>query len=82
MGGNNYIHHAAGMLESMQCVAYELYVIDDGTIELYHPDSGTIYEFGGQGYLQFLKSKTGKATQARKRVKRTLPKMHVKRQRK
>ncbi|CAB1070251.1 Trimethylamine methyltransferase family protein [Olavius algarvensis Delta 1 endosymbiont] len=32
MGGNNYIHHAAGMLESMQCVAYEMYVIDDEII--------------------------------------------------
>jgi trimethylamine--corrinoid protein Co-methyltransferase len=32
MAGNNYIHHAAGMLESMQCVAYELYVIDDEII--------------------------------------------------
>ena len=32
MGGNNYIPHAAGMLESMQCVAYELYVIDDEII--------------------------------------------------
>ncbi len=32
MGGNNYIHHAAGMLESMQCVAYELYVIDNEII--------------------------------------------------
>ena len=61
---------------------FELYVLNDATVELYHPDSGTIYEFGGQGYLQFLKSKDGKGTQARKRVKRTLPKMHVKRQRK
>lgn len=32
MGGNNYIHHAAGMLESMQCVAHELYVLDDKII--------------------------------------------------
>ncbi len=32
MAGNNYIHHAAGMLESMQCIAYELYVIDDEII--------------------------------------------------
>jgi trimethylamine--corrinoid protein Co-methyltransferase len=32
MGGNNYIHHAAGMLESMQCIAYEQYVIDDEII--------------------------------------------------
>ena len=32
MGGNNWIHHAAGMLESMQCIAYEQYVIDDEII--------------------------------------------------
>ena len=32
MGGNNYIHHAAGMLESMVSVAYEQYIIDDEII--------------------------------------------------
>ena len=32
MGGCNYIHHAAGMLESMNCIAYEQYVIDDEII--------------------------------------------------
>jgi trimethylamine:corrinoid methyltransferase-like protein len=32
MGGNNYIHHAAGMLESMLCIAYEQYVMDDEVI--------------------------------------------------
>jgi trimethylamine--corrinoid protein Co-methyltransferase len=32
MGGNNYIHHAAGMLESMLCIAYEQYIIDDEII--------------------------------------------------
>jgi trimethylamine--corrinoid protein Co-methyltransferase len=32
MGGSNYIHHAAGMLESMLMVAYEQYVIDDEII--------------------------------------------------
>ena len=32
MGGNNYIHHAAGMLESMLCISYEQYVIDDEII--------------------------------------------------
>ena len=32
MGGNNYIHHAAGMLESMNSVAYEQYIIDDEII--------------------------------------------------
>jgi trimethylamine--corrinoid protein Co-methyltransferase len=34
MGGSNYIHHAAGMLESMLTVAYEQYVIDDEIISM------------------------------------------------
>jgi trimethylamine--corrinoid protein Co-methyltransferase len=29
MGGSNFVHHAAGMLESMLTVAYEQFVIDD-----------------------------------------------------
>lgn len=29
MAGSNYVHHAAGMLESMLAVAYEQFVIDD-----------------------------------------------------
>ena len=32
MGGSNYIHHSAGMLESMMAVAYEQFVIDDEII--------------------------------------------------
>jgi trimethylamine--corrinoid protein Co-methyltransferase len=32
MAGSNYIHHAAGMLESMRTVAYEQYVIDNEII--------------------------------------------------
>jgi trimethylamine--corrinoid protein Co-methyltransferase len=32
MGGSNYIHHAAGMLESMLGVAYEQFVLDDEII--------------------------------------------------
>ncbi len=58
---------------------FELYVINDSTIELYHVDSGTIYEFQGRGYIQYLKSgsKTGK-----KRSKVKNPTMNVTRQRK
>jgi trimethylamine--corrinoid protein Co-methyltransferase len=29
MAGSNYVHHAAGMLESMLAVAYEQFVMDD-----------------------------------------------------
>nr|WP_299072047.1 nicotinic acid mononucleotide adenyltransferase [uncultured Allomuricauda sp.] len=58
---------------------FELYVINDSTIELYHVDSGTIYEFTGRGYIQYLKSgsKTGKK---RSKVKNAT--MNVTRQRK
>lgn len=35
---------------------FELSVIDDETISLYHNASGTTYEFEGKGFLQYLKS--------------------------
>ena len=34
---------------------FELSVINDGMIELYHNASGTIYEFTGRGYIQYLR---------------------------
>ncbi|WP_282161923.1 nicotinic acid mononucleotide adenyltransferase [Ulvibacterium marinum] len=58
---------------------FELYVINDSTIELYHPDSRTIYEFHGRGYQQYLKS--GKGSEAKKRTKTSNPVMKVKRKR-
>ncbi|MGJ8683205.1 MAG: nicotinic acid mononucleotide adenyltransferase [Nonlabens sp.] len=45
---------------------FDLYVIDDRTIELYHAASGTTYEFKGRGYIQLkstnsVESNTGKS---------------------
>jgi len=37
---------------------FELSVINDSTIELYHPASETVYEFKGRGYIQYLKQST------------------------
>ncbi len=59
---------------------FELYVINDSTIELYHPDSGTVYEFRGRGYIEYLKS--GKSTVDKKRQKTSNPVMKVQRSRK
>ncbi len=58
---------------------FEIYVINDSTIELYHVASGTVYEFAGRGFIQYLKSnpKTGKK---REKVKNSI--MSVSRQRK
>jgi hypothetical protein len=50
---------------------FELNVIDDGTIELFHPDSGTTYEFQGRGYIQFLRpSADGSSTQLKQTDKK------------
>ena len=35
---------------------FELSVINDEKIELFHPSSETVYEFVGRGYIQYLKS--------------------------
>ena len=59
---------------------FELYVINDNTIELYHPNSQTVYEFIGKGYQQYLKS--GKGSIGKKREKTSNPIMKVKRSRK
>ncbi|WP_405294857.1 nicotinic acid mononucleotide adenyltransferase [Algibacter sp. Ld11] len=39
---------------------FELSVINDGKIELYHAASGTKYEFEGRGYIQYLRSENSK----------------------
>ena len=39
---------------------FELNVINDGLIELYHATSGTYYEFEGQGYIQFMRNAQGR----------------------
>ncbi|WP_457617015.1 hypothetical protein [Lutibacter sp.] len=52
---------------------FELTVINDGKIQLYHISSGTTYEFTGRGYIQYLKTTTSKEgtvnTSGRKRTK-------------
>lgn len=38
---------------------FELSVINDQRIELYHPTSGTYYEFTGRGYIQYMRTAEG-----------------------
>ncbi len=38
---------------------FELNVITDELIELFHPSSGTFYEFDGRGYIQYLRMEDG-----------------------
>lgn len=54
---------------------FELSVINDRKISLYHINSGTTYEFTGKGYIQYLKSSSEKnsettvSSEGRKRTK-------------
>jgi len=62
---------------------FELSVINDETIELLHPSSGTVYEFRGRGYIQYLKTGTtidkSKSSALKKRKQRS-PKKDNKRE--
>ena len=40
---------------------FDLYVIDDATIELYHVSSGTTYEFKGRNFIQLKSTTTSKS---------------------
>ena len=60
---------------------FEVVVIDDRTIELFHPDSGTIYEFTGRGFIEYLKSSDNKEKieTSRKREKIINKEMNIER---
>ncbi|WP_339917827.1 nicotinic acid mononucleotide adenyltransferase [Yeosuana marina] len=51
---------------------FELSVINDGKIELYHPASQTVYEFVGRGFIQYLKTANtkGKATTSTEKLRK------------
>ena len=59
---------------------FELSVINDQRIELYHPSSETIYEFTGRGYIQYLRESNAKGditkttTAPKKRKQKTVKK--------
>ncbi|WP_456376469.1 hypothetical protein [Lutibacter sp.] len=50
---------------------FELTVINDSEISLYHINSGTTYEFLGNGYIQYLKPSSSKETVSNSGRKRT-----------
>ncbi|MDO1501965.1 nicotinic acid mononucleotide adenyltransferase [Winogradskyella maritima] len=53
--GNFYLKYLTLDYDFFDNEVFELSVIDDGTIEILHADSGTVYEFAGKGYIEFLR---------------------------
>ena len=55
ISGNMYLKTLTLDYDFFDNEHFELSVINDQRIELYHPSSETIYEFTGRGYIQFLR---------------------------
>ena len=76
VSGDDYVKVLTLDYDYLDNEYFELYVINDQTVELYHPSSGTTYRFEGRGYIQYMRNtdaaKGDNTTTARKqRVKRT-----------
>ncbi|GAA4972925.1 hypothetical protein GCM10023315_24140 [Algibacter aquimarinus] len=56
ISGNDLLKTLTLDYDSLDNEYFELSVINDGKIELFHPSSETVYEFVGRGYIQFLKT--------------------------
>lgn len=55
VSGNMYLKTLTLDYDFFDNEFFELSVINDQRIELFHPSSETIYEFTGRGYIQFLR---------------------------
>jgi len=60
VSGNMYLKTLTLDYDYFDNEFFELSVINDQRVELLHTDSGTIYEFTGRGYIEYLKE--GKTT--------------------
>lgn len=56
ISGNAYLKTLTLDYDFFNNEYFELTVINDGKIELFHPSSETVYEFVGRGYIQYLKA--------------------------
>jgi len=75
VSGNMYLKTLTLDYDYFDNELFELSVINDQTVELFHPSSGTVYEFRGRGYIQYLKIgtqvDTSKSSAEKKRKQRT-----------
>ena len=57
--GEHYLKHLTLDYDYLGNEYFELYVMNDNTIELFHNTSGTLYRFRGRGFIQY-KNNEGK----------------------
>ncbi len=78
IAGNAYLKTLTLDYDYFDNEFFELDVINDGKIELFHSASGTVYEFEGRGYIQYLRTATeegeSKSSGEKKRKQKTAKK--------
>ncbi|RLJ65433.1 hypothetical protein CLV86_1009 [Lacinutrix venerupis] len=81
ISGNFYLKNLTLDYDYFDNEYFELSVINDQRIELLHVDSGTVYEFTGRGYIEYLKEGNtvdkSKTSGQKKRVQRSAKKDNV-----
>lgn len=55
VNGNMYLKTLTLDYDYFDNEFFELSIVNDQRVELYHASSGTVYEFTGRGYIQYLK---------------------------
>lgn len=75
VNGNMYLKTLTLDYDYFDNEFFELSIVNDQRVELYHPSSGTVYEFTGRGYIQYLKvgqtTDKNKTSGDKKRVQHT-----------
>jgi hypothetical protein len=72
--GNQYLKYLTLDYDYLGNEYFELSVINDNTIELFHESSGTLYRFRGKGYLQF-KNTEGKLRKSKAEIEKSMVKI-------
>jgi len=70
VSNNMYLKNLTLNYDSFGDEFFNLQVINDGRIEMYHPSSGTTYEFTGRGYIQFMRNAEGKQIQEKPKMRK------------
>ena len=64
VAGNAYLKQLTLDYDYLGNEFFELSVINDNTVELYHPESGTLYRFKGRGYIQYKRAQVKRESNA------------------
>lgn len=72
--GDRYLKYLTLDYDFLGNEYFELSVLDDKTIELFHDASGTIYQFSGIGYIQY-RNKDGKLRESKATIAKQMKKI-------